>query len=94
MKKAFESYLKECGYTIQTPSGNPSTVYDYCRRIDAVARNEGLSWEEMVARIDDILPQYDNGGSKQHLGVKSHRSVINALKRFSEFVRAQQQRHC
>lgn len=90
MKKAFESYLSNCGYMTMTPSGNPSTVYGYSRCIDAVAREEGMSWEELAEKIDDVLPHYDDGGDKQHLGRKSHRAVINALKRFSEFIKARQ----
>ena len=91
MRKNFASYLVSCGYTELTPSGNPSTVYDYCRRIETVAREEGMSWEELAENMDEVLPQYDDGGCRQQLGRKSHRAVINALKRFSEFVRARKE---
>lgn len=88
MKEKFESYLKKHGYKSVTPSGYPSTVQDYCYRINFVAKTEGISWEELAERIDEIIPIYDEGGSKQHLGKKSHAAVINALRRYSEFLKS------
>lgn len=95
MKKAFEEYLVKHGYKKVTESGNPSTVYSYCRGIDFVAREEGLDWDSLAEHIERIVPQYDTGGIKQPLGEKSRKTVINALKRFSEFlaVRAQGSLH-
>lgn len=87
MKKAFEEYLIKKGYRQVTGSGNPSTVYDYCRRVDRVAKEENLTWEEMAEKIDDVLPCYDEGGIRQETGRKSHGAVINALRRFSEFAK-------
>lgn len=88
MKEAFKKYLIDRGYKCVTPSGNPSTVDDYCKRVDRITAEENLTWQELAERIDDILPYYDKGGHKQYLGEKSHRSFINALKRFSEFVKS------
>lgn len=88
MKEAFKKYLIDRGYKYVTPSGNPSTVDDYCNRVDRITAEENLTWQELVERIDDILPYYDKGGRKQYIGEKSHRSFINALKRFSEFVKS------
>ena len=51
MKEAFENYLTVRGYSKVTPSGHPSTVYDYCRRIDFVAKEEGVSWAGIDIRI-------------------------------------------
>ena len=36
MIEGFENYLIKEGYSQYTPSGNPSTVYDYCRRVERV----------------------------------------------------------
>ncbi|HJA77578.1 MAG TPA: hypothetical protein H9774_12115 [Candidatus Desulfovibrio gallistercoris] len=88
MKEAFKKYLIDRGYKYVTPSGNPSTVDDYCNRVDRITAEENLTWQELAERIDDILPYYDKGGRKQYIGEKSHRSFINALKRFSEFVKS------
>ena len=89
MKEAFDKYLTSRGYSKVTPGGHPSTVYDYCRRIDFVAKEEGVSWAGLAERLADILPQYDVGGCKQKLGSRSHNAVICALKRFSDFLSVQ-----
>ena len=86
MKKQFEVYLINRGYKQRTPSGNPSTVYDYIKRIDKVCEWENITWGQLAEDIQTILPQYDIGGEKEDLGRISHRAVINALRRFSEFV--------
>lgn len=87
MRKEFADYLIRQGYKLTTPSGNFSTVYSYIKSIDDVCDWEGISWEVLADNIVVIVPQYDIGGSKEDLGNKSHRTVINALKRFKEFVR-------
>lgn len=86
MEKKFASWLVDQGYRQYTPGGKPSTVYDYVKRIDFVCAEEKCTWMELATIIEQIIPQYDAGGIKQALGNRSHRAVINALKRFSEFV--------
>lgn len=86
MKLEFESYLIYQGYKQRTLTGRPSTVYDYTKRIDKICEWEGLSWEALATNISQVLAEYNEGGVKQHLGEKSHRAVINALKRFKEFL--------
>lgn len=87
MKKQFEEYLISKGYKQTTPSGNPSTVYDYVKRINNICKWENITWEELANNIQVYLPQYDIGGKKEDLGKKSHNAVINDLRRFSEFVK-------
>ena len=87
MKERFRNYLLAKGYSELTPSGNPSTVYDYIKRIDRVCEWESVSWEILGTRIEQVVLLYDQGGAKEELGNKSHRAVINALRRFNEFVR-------
>lgn len=86
MKKRFEDYLIKQGYSVTTPSGNPSTVYAYQKCIDKICEWENLTWYELVNNISSIVVQYDAGGAKEELGNKSHKSVINALHRFEEFI--------
>ncbi|GAB6106881.1 hypothetical protein [Fusibacter bizertensis] len=88
MKNLFEDYLIKQGYSVKTPSGNPSTVYDYIKRIDRVCLNENMTWNELAGQIYTVVTQYDIGGCKEELGRKSHNAVINALKRFGDFVDA------
>ena len=83
---AFEEYLVNAGYSEYTVSGNLSTVFSYIRAIKKVLEEEGLSWCSLQSNIDNIVSLYDIGGEKQHLGAKSKCTVINALKRFQEFV--------
>ncbi len=87
MKERFRNYLLTKGYSELTPSGNPSTVYDYIKRIDRVCEWESVNWEILGTRIEQVVLLYDQGGAKEELGNKSHRAVINALRRFNEFVR-------
>jgi len=86
MKKYFEDYLISKGYKQTTPSGHPSTVYDYVKRIHKICEWENMTWGQLADNIQDVLSQYNMGGLKEELGNKSHKAVINALKRFSEFV--------
>ena len=83
---AFEEYLVNAGYCEYTATGNPSTVFSYIHAIKKVLEEEGLSWHTLQRDIDNIVPIYDIGGAKQHIGAKSNCTVINALKRFREFV--------
>ena len=88
MKEQFQEYLIKQGYSLTTPAGNPSTVYDYAKRIDKVCRLENLTWTSLAENIAAIVTLYDVGGSKEDLGKQSKSAVINALKRFAEFVSA------
>ena len=83
---AFEEYLLNAGYCGYTATGNPSTVFSYIRAIKKVLDAEGLSWYTLQNNIENIVPIYDVGGTKQHIGAKSNCTFINALKRFKEFV--------
>lgn len=83
---AFEEYLVNAGYCEYTATGNPSTVFSYIHAIKKVLEEEGLSWHSLQRDIENIVSIYDVGGSKQHIGAKSNCTVINALKRFREFV--------
>ena len=86
IERAFEEYLVNAGYCEYTASGNPSTVFSYIHAIKKVLEEEGLSWHSLQSDIENIVPIYDVGGTKQHIGAKSNCTVINALKRFREFV--------
>lgn len=83
---AFEEYLVNAGYCEYTATGNPSTVFSCIHAIKKVLEEEGLSWHTLQRDIENIVPIYDIGGTKQHIGAKSNCTVINALKRFREFV--------
>ena len=86
MKKGFENFLAKQGYKLTTPGRKPSTVYDYLKRIDKVCEWESTSWEGLANSIGVIVKIYDVGGEKEDFGKKSHRAVINALKRYQEYI--------
>lgn len=88
-KTLYRNYLIDRGYSVVTPSGNPSTVDDYCHRVDFVCEVEDIEWADLPAHIDRLLKEYDVGGIKQRLGAKSNNSVINALKRANECIQRQ-----
>ena len=83
---AFEEYLANAGYSEYTDVGDPSTVFSYTYAIKKVLDREGITWNSLKNDIENIIPIYDVGGAKQKIGAKSNSTVINALKRFNEFV--------
>lgn len=82
----YEKYLESIGYSVVTPSGLPSTTSDYARRVSFVLQTENINIKELMINIDSYIKSYDYGGTKEYLGKKSNRAVINALKRFKEFL--------
>lgn len=82
----FEIWLQNKGYSSVTPSGHPSTTYDYVKRVKKVASEEGMEVQELAECIDDILPQYSANGVKAAKGAESNSTVFNALKQFKNFI--------
>ena len=83
---AYEEYLISAGYKEETDEGAPSTVYSYVNAVESVRAEEGISWDTLKMNIDSFVSKYDEGGSMSWFGAKSNKTVINALKRFAEFV--------
>lgn len=85
MLESFKRYLIEQGYSENTPSGNPSTVYDYGKRIEKICEREGISIKQLADNIGVYVKRYDTFGSEVEFGKRSHNAFISALKRFEEF---------
>ena len=83
---AFEQYLIDQDYAVETDSGNPSTVYSYLNAVESIRVDEGISWDTLKTNVSSIVPLYDVGGAKELVGAKSNKTYINALKRFADFV--------
>lgn len=81
----FKNFLISEGYKTETPSGNPSTVYDYSKRLYHVAERENISLNALYENIDKYVFRYDASGEESEFGNKSNRAVINALKRLRDF---------
>ena len=82
----YEAYLEAAGYPVVGVSGNDSTVPAYSRAVEKVIENEGITWADLQINISNIVAKYDVGGACEDFGNKSNKTVINALKRFGEFV--------
>lgn len=85
MLESFKSYLIQQGYSEYTPSGNPSTVYDYVKRVEKICERERISIKQLADNISFYVEKYDTFGSEAEFGKKSHNAFISALKRFEEF---------
>ncbi len=85
MLENFKQYLIQKGYSEYTPSGKPSTVYDYIKRVNKICERERISIYQLADDIDEYVKKYDTFGSEDEFGKKSHSAFINALKRFREF---------
>lgn len=79
MQKQFEQYLLAKNYS-------PLTSIDYPSRLERLCRKEKISYEYLAQHLPEIMPQFDKNGKKSSYGKRSHSSVINALRRFSEFL--------
>lgn len=79
MQKQFEQYLQSKNY-------RHTTSIDYPARIERLCRKEKISYEHLAQHLAEIMPQYELTGNKSSYGKRSHSSVINALRRFAEFL--------
>lgn len=68
LKENFYGYLKEKGYKEFTPSGKPSTIYDYLKRIEKICKIEKTSWVDLAEQIQKVVKDYDIGGIKETIG--------------------------
>ena len=79
MKEQFAGYLRERGY-------KGSTLNIYPNSIEKVCKLEKTTWEGLAKNISSIVVLYDKGGEKENDGSQSNNQLINALKRFSEYL--------
>lgn len=82
----FESFMLKNGYSAKTENDTKSTVYSYVTSVKAVMNDEGLDWTSLAKQISSIASLYDIGGAKEEIGDRGKRTVINALRRFEDFV--------
>jgi ribosome-binding protein aMBF1 (putative translation factor) len=87
MFENFKNYLIKHGYSESTPSGKPSTVYDYGKRIKRICEREGISINQLADNIDIYVKKYDTFGSEEEFGKGSHSAFISALKKFEKFMK-------
>ena len=86
MLEKFKKYLIEKEYREFTPSGKPSTVYDYIKRVEKIRSRENLTLSELAKNISYYVDKYGPTGNESEFGKRSHNAFINALRRFGEFL--------
>jgi hypothetical protein len=85
MLEKFKLYLVNQGYSEFTPSGNPSTAYDYTKRVNKICLREAISIHNLADNISLYVDKYSSTGSESAFGKRSNNAFINALRRFEEF---------
>lgn len=85
-KSNFVEYLVERGYKKYTPSGNRSTAFQYADGVEKVRQRERLTETEMTKNIGMLIKKYDIVGMESEFGSRGHGTIINALKRYREFI--------
>lgn len=87
MLENFRIHLIEQGYSEFTPSGNPSTVYDYVKRVEKISDREKITIKDLGKNISFYVDKYGPMGKESEFGKRSHNAFISALRRFEEFVK-------
>ncbi len=86
----FYAYLEEEGYKKTTQKGAPSIISHYLGAIDKICGREGITWEVLASRLEEIVPRYDIGGLDEEYGNQSNGTPRAALKQFMRFVLLQE----
>ena len=86
MLENFKQYLIDQGYSEFTPSGNPSTAYDYMKRVEKICDRERITIKKLADNISYYVDKYGPTGNEAEFGRKSHNAFISALKKFEDFV--------
>ncbi|MDR2365537.1 MAG: hypothetical protein LBD68_06760 [Zoogloeaceae bacterium] len=86
--KGFQDYLRDSRRNLRGWVYEQNTVYAYTNSVKMVREREVLTWDDFVAKIGSLVAEYGTGGAKQDIGEEGHRTVINALKRFEEYIAA------
>ena len=86
MKEKLREYLVRNHYREYTKKGVPSTIDKYVNSVDEVCCREELTWEEAAFCIDDLVSDYEKGGKNEAFGNRSNSTVINALKKYRDYI--------
>jgi len=87
MLEKFKRYLIEEGYSEFTPSGKPSTVYDYVKRLEKICAREKTDIMELAKNITFYVDKYSPTGNEGEFGRRSHNAYISALRKFEDFMK-------
>ena len=87
MLENFKIYLIQQGYSEFTPSGNPSTVYDYMKRVEKICDRENITIKRLGENISFYVDKYGPTGNEAEFGRRSHNAFISALRKFEDFMK-------
>ena len=87
MLENFKNFLIEQGYSEFTPSGKPSTIYDYLKRVEKICNRESITVIALSENISFYIDKYGPSGNEAEFGMRSHNAFICALRKFEEFVK-------
>lgn len=86
-KEGYMQYLKNEMYKQWTGSGYPSTIYQYASSVEKVMKQEGINtYLDLPDRIQELCKKYGPEGPRGLYGAQGHNTVINALRRFMEYL--------
>lgn len=86
-EQRFMDWLKQEDYKDWTGMGYPSTIYQYVGAIKRVMAKENIeSLSDLTQHIQMLIRKYGPYGPMKEYGSTGHNTVINALKRFMDFI--------
>lgn len=86
-EQKFMDWLKQEDYKDWTGTGYPSTIYQYVGAIKRVMAKENIeSLSDLTQHIQLLIRKYGPYGPMKEYGCTGHNTVINALKRFMDFL--------
>ena len=86
-EQKFMDWLKQEDYKDWTGSGYPSTIYQYVGAIKRVMAKENIeSLSDLTQHIQSLIRKYGPYGPMKEYGSTGHNTVINALKRYMDFL--------
>ena len=86
-EQKFMDWLKQEDYKDWTGTGYPSTIYQYVGAIKRVMAKENIeSLSDLTQHIQLLIRKYGPYGPMKEYGSSGHNTVINALKRFMDFL--------
>ena len=94
MKKQYEKFLLEHGFSERSGRLLPSTIYAYIRGIEHACKYENLSIEQLAENINTIAPTYQPGQKNSVKGRGLSRAVRCSLVQFQKFINQQQVAVC
>ena len=94
MKKNYEKFLLEKGYSEKSGRLLPSTIYAYIRGIEHACKYENLSIEQLAENINTIAPTYQPSQKNSVKGRGLSRAVRCSLVQFQKFINQQQVAVC